>query len=177
MAFRDGLNRLKLLSFGIELSIFAAGAYLCYSSIGTPLSNASGSVIRSTVTSWQYAAILMAGAYLFGIDFTRHLFRHWKYGLKIFAAAGLAVTAISTPFLVYYNFYHSHAATISGTTYTVYPMAIQSGLPFMLGIFMAFIAGIMLFAGKGRRVRHYYIRISNSAESGSSTDDNRDQKQ
>lgn len=160
----------SIVGFLIELSVASVGAYLSYGSIGIPLSNATGNVIRSTVTNPYYPGLFVIGVYLFGMDFSRKMLIVWPKGIRLLIYGGLVIAAISAPFLVFYNFYFSYTEVIAGTTYTIYPYAVQAGIPFMIGLFVALIGWFVLLASRLRkrrtRIGTYMIRISPKSQLG-----------
>lgn len=145
-----------LIALVTESFIIAIGAYLSYTAIGTPLSNSVGTTIRSTVVSGWGPFILVSGILFMSLTALNNAARYWKIGLKVVFAVGLMIAVISTPFLIYYNFFYAYSEVISGTTYLVYPYAVQAAIPFMLGILVAFTAGISLLAEKYRKRKVRY---------------------
>lgn len=155
--FLHGKNGI-IVTFSTELIIAGIGAYLSFTSIGTPLSNASGTVIRSTVTSGLYAFIMVIGFMLFGLDLSVRIAVNHPSRLRLMLASGLIATATSLPFLIYYNFYFSYTTVINGTSYTVFPYAVQTGIPFMLALLLSFCAWIQMFSAWINK-RKIHIRI------------------
>ncbi|QRF76201.1 hypothetical protein Thermo_01718 [Thermoplasmatales archaeon] len=157
-------------TFSVELVVLAVGAYLSYTHIGIPLSNANGTVIRSTVTSGLYSGILVTGALLFGADLSVRLAFYHPKRLKAMLSSGLAVAAACLPFLIYYNFYYSYLKVIGGTTFTVFPYGVQTGIPFMLALLFSYLALITMLSrrfsrkGRGIRIRFRSRRIRLSEE-------------
>lgn len=170
MPFSVGNRKTAIVTLTSELVITAIGLYLSYGSIGTPVSNANGNVIRSTVTSFIYPILAVSGMYLFGMDLSNRFVKYWKKGLWVMLLSALSVSFVSTPFLIYYNYYYSYTTTIGGTAYTVYPYGVQPGIPFMLGLLIAFIAGLFLLIQWINRKRikirkSPFIRISSKNRS------------
>lgn len=141
------------ISFTSELTVVGMGAYLSYTSIGTPVSNASGTVIRSTVTSGLYPFILVIGFSLFGLDLSARLASSNTAALKYMLISGLISAAVFLPPLIYYNFYYSYETVMGGTVYTVYPYAVQPGIPFLFSIFFSFMALIQMISQWSNRRR------------------------
>ena len=133
-------------TFATDLAVLSIGAYLSYTNIGVPLSNANGSEIRSTVTSGLYAGNMVVGTALFAMDLSVRLAMYRPAGLKWMFVAGMAAAIASLPFLVYYNFYYGYTTLIGGTTYTVYPYGVQPGIPFMLALLISFSALLQMLA-------------------------------
>lgn len=132
----------------IETALTAIGGYLCFMNIGTPLSNAQGTVIRSTVTSGLFSLIFVYAFISLVLSIISHKFPENSLILRIVFLSGLAVTIVSLPFLVYYNFYLSRTVVLSGKSYTIYPYAVQSGIPFLLGLVTVFLAIIFIFLSR-----------------------------
>lgn len=137
-----------VIAFAIGAFLTAIGAYFSYTAIGTPLSNAVGTTIRSTVVSGLGPLILVAGVLVIGLTAVNYAMRYWKQGLKVIFIIGLIIAGVSSPFLIYYNFYYSYSEIISGSAYIVYPYAVQTGIPFMLGLLVSFMAGVSILAEK-----------------------------
>ncbi|HKJ96990.1 MAG TPA: hypothetical protein VJ944_04545 [Thermoplasmataceae archaeon] len=127
--------------------------------------NANENVISSTVTSPVYSFLLVFGIYVFSTDLSIRLEKQRPSALKIVILSGVAVSIVSLPLLIYYDFYYSYSTVISGSQYTIYPYAVQPGMPFLLGLFIAFIAWSQMFVrwarkrGIGVRARRF-VRTS-----------------
>ncbi len=137
----------SFLSMAVALVLTAVGAYLTYASIGIFAYNASGDTIRSSAKSVQGTLILIIGVGLFIFTLFDYLVKYNIAGIKKSILGGLIISAISLPFLVYYNFYVSESTLIAGRIYTVYPYGLQPAIPFMLGLFFSFITWL-LYVGK-----------------------------
>ncbi len=141
--------------------ITAIGAYVTYTSIGVFVTNAVGSTIRSSAKSGPGPIILVIGVGLFLVSLFDYFLKYNRTGIIMSIIGGLVTSAISLPFLIYYNFYFSESEIIAGGTYTVYPYGLQPAIPFMLGLFFSFITWL-LYLGTERgkiRIKVPFIRI------------------
>ena len=127
-----------------EAIITSIGGYLSFLLIGTPLSNAQGTVIRSTVTSGYYSFIFVYGFATLVLSLCSYSYSHRKELLKRIAVIGLIIGFVSAPALIYYNFYVSYTRLISGVSYTIYPYAVQSAIPFAMGLLAALVASLFM---------------------------------
>lgn len=119
---------------------------------GITESNAVGNVIRSSLISASpapaVALVISDGVFSFTLSvyFTRNELR-----FRSLLIADSSMILLSIPFLLYCNFTYSRQAIISGTAYTVYPYALQSAMPLLLGVFSLYIFGVFAFNARRNR--------------------------
>lgn len=154
----DGIPSLRPDSKHIRILIAAemvfaiVSTFLSYSAISAPVSNAQGNVIRSTVNSGLYSALLVFSFGVLAFTVSWYYSQIWKHGVKLVLVSGLGTAAFSLPFLIYYNFYYSYVVVISGGRYTVYPYAVQPAIPLMIGLFIAFISIFYMIPRRRKRI-------------------------
>ena len=157
------LKRAFLLAALVEAVLITAGIYLSLASAGTPLSNASGSVLRSTVASYPGVILMVGGTSLLCITLSIYGSRHLKPFLRKCFIGSSILEIASLPTLFYYNFYVSYTTVIGSKLYDAYPYAVQSAIPFLLGSLLLFASGITLLAekyGKKKTEKGYFLRLS-----------------
>ena len=159
--YRDIGKKGSLLVLTTALALTAVGAYLTYTSIGVFAYNAAGDTIRSSARSGPGPIILIIGVGWFIFALFDYFLKYNTAGIKWSIIGGLIVSAISLPFLIYYNFYFSESELIAGKIYTAYPYGVQPAIPFMLGLFFSFITWLVYIGKKhgNFKIKVPYIRI------------------
>lgn len=153
----SGRNRVLLPAILLELVLCGVFAYLSYNSIGVPVSNAQGHVIRSTVTSLTDSLVLTVsvGVLIFSVCY---YFKTKPKAIRMLIMIELAAFLVSLPALLYYNFYYSYVETVNNVNYTVYPMGVQVGIPFLFSLYALFITAMFYISiRKSRRISGFYI--------------------
>lgn len=126
----------------IEIAVLAAGLLWAYAAAGISVSNAVGTVIRSSVLTPFPGIVLVIITGISSVTSSIYLQENRK-ALKRLALSMAALFLTSIPFLVYFNFIYSSSEVISAITYTTYPYAVQSGIPLMLSGFLLYVIGLM----------------------------------
>ena len=159
--YRDISKNGSFLVIVAALVFTAVGAYLTYASIGISISNAVGDTIRSSAKSVPGPIILVIGVGWLLFSLYDYFLKYNEAGIIRSIIGSLAVSAISLPFLIYYNFYFKESELIAGKMYTAYPYGLQPAIPFMLGLFFSFITWL-LYLGKKHgsiKIKVPYIRF------------------
>lgn len=126
----------------VEIAALAAGLFWAYATAGISVSNAVGTVIRSSVLTPFPGILLVIATGVSSATSSVYLQENRK-ALKRLVLSTAAVFLASIPFLIYFNFIYSSSDVVSGITYTTYPYAVQSGIPLLLSGFLLYMIGLV----------------------------------